>query len=123
MATDGARPTRATRKWNADSLRRARVKIDATACKVFREFFSTFVMADTWIYLFLDASPQWKGSEIFACTMELNSKSASYFLPTTLDAPHHRRSKDVRPTWERVHAFVANIFDGRAIVPTDLRIS
>ena len=55
----------------ADSLRQARVHLDMSAMLAFRHYWRTLEIADLWVFLFLDASPQRRGLELFAATFDL----------------------------------------------------
>jgi hypothetical protein len=56
---------------NAETLRKARVHLDCTAMVLFRMFFRTLDLSRLWIFLFIDASPQARGLELFAATFDI----------------------------------------------------
>ena len=64
-------PRSITTQWNYESLRRARVTLDGTCCRLFQLFWATLDPADVVIFVWIDSSPQWKGQELFAATMDL----------------------------------------------------
>ena len=66
--------------WNYESLRRARVNLDATACLLFRTFWLSLPFASLFIYVFIDASPQWKGVELFAASFDITVGTAATFF-------------------------------------------
>jgi len=52
-----------------ETLRRSRVRLDATAMLIFRRRLSDSVIFPC-CYLFADASPQWRGQELFAASID-----------------------------------------------------
>lgn len=62
-------------KVGPETLRRARVRLDAVAMLLFRRLWRDQVRAagvrQMNLYLFADASPQWRGLELYASTMEM----------------------------------------------------
>ena len=56
-------------------LRRARVRLDCTAMLLFRALWYDLMAGDaaqqTYVYLFTDASPQWRGLELFASSFDM----------------------------------------------------
>ena len=61
---------------NAETLRQARVRVDCVAMLVYRLFYKHLAESLEHasclnVYLFADASPQWRGAELFASTFEL----------------------------------------------------
>eukprot|EP00959_Pyramimonas_sp_CCMP1952_P260773 5452639-Pyramimonas_sp.AAC.1 len=56
---------------NRDTLRKARVRIDAIACLFFREFFKSLAPESLNMYIFADGSPQRRGLEMFASSFDL----------------------------------------------------
>jgi hypothetical protein len=56
-----------------DTLRKARVRLDVVSMLLFRKFFASLDSSKIFMYIFCDASPQWRGAELFAATMELVS--------------------------------------------------
>ena len=57
-----------------ETLRRARLQLDLMAMLTFRHWFRTLVDSgsDSWcLYLHMDASPQWRGRELFAATVDI----------------------------------------------------
>jgi hypothetical protein len=76
-------------------LRKARVRFDCVSMIISREFFSAMfaAMSRVDIYLYCDASPQWRGYELFAATYEVLSDGRflrQLFPNVTLD--RHRVS-------------------------------
>ena len=59
------------------TLRHARVNADALACVLYRMLWLTFDPEDLYIFLFVDASPQYRGRELFAASMDLMVGSMS----------------------------------------------
>jgi len=60
---------------NVETLRKCRCRADVAAMAVWRHVFDQVVrsdMASVSIYLFADASPQWRGVEVFASSMDLH---------------------------------------------------
>ena len=57
-----------------DTLRRGRVRLDMTTCLLFRDRWKAAVASRKVhaIYMFTDASPQWRGKEMVATTLELH---------------------------------------------------
>lgn len=49
-----------TDKVGYDALRRMRTQLDATCMRLWRQYFDTWDFDSTFIYLFIDASPQWR---------------------------------------------------------------
>jgi hypothetical protein len=49
---------------NYDSLRKARVRLDAIACMLFRRYFALMKPLCLNIFVYTDASPQWRGLEL-----------------------------------------------------------
>jgi hypothetical protein len=58
-------------KTSTTVIREARVRIDAVACKLFREFFSTLIGKPLCIYIYIDSSPQWRGLDMLAVSFDL----------------------------------------------------
>ena len=56
-----------------DTLRQARVRCDVASMRLNRSLWTQMVKQPTLvdIYLFADASPQWRGAELFAGQMEI----------------------------------------------------
>ena len=52
-------------------LQRARSQLDATAMLLFRYWWDAQVQANVDVYIFTDGSPQWRGAELFATTMDI----------------------------------------------------
>lgn len=63
------------RMVHAEVLRRARVRLDCIAMLLYRRFWTTLVAAGDEttinIYLYADASPQWRGLELYASSFDL----------------------------------------------------
>ena len=57
--------------WNPDSLRCARVKLDAMCMLLLRIFLAAVLGLNSFIYIFVDASPQWRGLELFAASFDI----------------------------------------------------
>jgi hypothetical protein len=58
-------------KWSVDGIRKARVKFDAYSMLLFRAFFRTLLLSNVAFNLYIDASPQWRGTELFAASFDL----------------------------------------------------
>ena len=56
-----------------ERLRRARIRFDMVAMLCWRYYFDVLIeTSQTWfLYLFMDASPQWRGRDLFAVTFDL----------------------------------------------------
>ena len=52
-------------------LRRGRVHLDMAANVLFRYFFRTLDLDCIYFYLFVDASPQWRGRELYAASFDM----------------------------------------------------
>ena len=60
-------------EWvSTDCLRRSRVRLDCVCMNLFRLFWATLIITSVDIYLFADGSPQWRGLELFAASMDLH---------------------------------------------------
>ena len=57
-----------------ERLRSARVRLDCVAMMVWRAFFATLPVELTHIYIWADASPQWRGLEIYAASFDVITK-------------------------------------------------
>jgi hypothetical protein len=68
-----------TDRLHGNALRRSRVNLDATAMLLFRAFYKTLNPDLTWVFIFLDASPQERGRELFAASFDLICRSAPEF--------------------------------------------
>jgi hypothetical protein len=79
----GAR-AHSTYEWNYESLRRARVTLDATCCLCFQEFWKTLRWDNCYIYVWIDANPQWKGQELFAGSFDLIIRAMGHFSTTAV---------------------------------------
>jgi hypothetical protein len=77
-------PQRPGKDWNHDSLRKARVKIDATAMRVCRAFIHSLPASVVFIQLYVDSSPQWRGAELFATSFDLIVRSVLHFCERRL---------------------------------------
>jgi hypothetical protein len=53
-----------------DVIRKGRVKLDMVMMNVFRSYFRTLTADRLWISLFIDASPQKRGYELFAISLD-----------------------------------------------------
>jgi hypothetical protein len=62
---------------NYGTMRRARVHLDATACLLFRRFYESLSWELVWLHVYTDASPQWRGKELFASSFDLFSYATS----------------------------------------------
>jgi hypothetical protein len=60
-----------SRTINVELVRQARVRCDAVAMLAFRHYWKTVNLEDASIVLWSDASPQWRGVELFASSFEL----------------------------------------------------
>ena len=56
--------------WNYESLRRARINLDATCSLLHRAYWLMFPIQLVFMNLYIDASPQWKGIELFAASWD-----------------------------------------------------
>ena len=56
---------------SADVLRRARVQVDCVAMLFFQEFFKLIDLEDCTIFLYVDGSPQHRGVEMFAASIDI----------------------------------------------------
>ena len=56
-----------------DLLRRGRIRLDLTVVLAWRQFFNILVSSGaSWsVYVWMDASPQWRGRELFAASFDL----------------------------------------------------
>ena len=54
-----------------DQLRRARIRIDVMQMLVMRHFLTTLVSGGAFIYVYCDASPQFRGHELFSSSIEI----------------------------------------------------
>lgn len=60
-------------EWvHAGCLRQARVRLDCVCMNLFRLFWASLCITLVDIYLFADGSPQWRGLELFAASMDLH---------------------------------------------------
>ena len=59
-----------------ETLRKGRIRLDCVAMHAFRLFFASLIAAGVAfnIYLFTDGSPQWRGVELYATSMDLVQK-------------------------------------------------
>ena len=65
--------------YSATSIRKARVNLDATCMRLFREFWKTLNIETVWIHIHIDASPQWKGLELFSGSFDMIVHNVEYF--------------------------------------------
>ena len=66
---------------NYEVLRRARVRLDATCLLLFRMYWRTLQHESIWIGIFCDASPQFRGVELFASSFDMfNYESGEEFF-------------------------------------------
>ena len=73
-----------TDEANPETLRKARVHLDLSAMVAFRMYWRDFVQLDAlWVYLFVDASPQVRGLELYAATFDILFNTATPY--------YHRR--------------------------------
>lgn len=56
---------------NSEAVRKARVRFDVVAMLMFRHFYRSFQTDEINVFLFCDSSPQHKGLELFASTLDL----------------------------------------------------
>ena len=63
---------------NMQVLRAARPRLDVVACCLFRKVWSELVPDSINIYLYLDSSPQVRGEELFALSVELRDPAGNY---------------------------------------------
>jgi hypothetical protein len=85
IAPDGPLPSREVgADWNTESLRKARVKLDATCMLLTRAFIQSIPTHLTYIFLYVDASPQWRGEELFVTSFDLICRSVSNFCERRL---------------------------------------
>ena len=56
---------------NYETLRKARVHLDAAAMVVFRHFWRTLTLSSLWISIMVDASPQGLGTELYAASFDI----------------------------------------------------
>ena len=56
---------------NYEAMRKARCQLDVVCMNMWRSFFQTLDLDSTWFYIFCDASPQWKGTELFASSFDM----------------------------------------------------
>ena len=54
-----------------ETLRRARVRLDCVAMALHRRLAHAILEHDAHVYIWCDASPQWRGLELFAATIEI----------------------------------------------------
>ena len=66
--------------WSIEALRRTRVKFDAFSMLLFRAFFRSLVVPMVSFYLYMDASPQWRGLELFAASFDVLSIGVHRYL-------------------------------------------
>ena len=87
-----------------DVIRKGRVRLDMVMMNVFRSYFRTLTADRLWISLFIDASPQKRGYELFAISLDFvflvpNRLSSTVvnrrILFVFCDDPHSKF--DVRP--------------------------
>ena len=64
--------------WNYCSLIRARPNLDACCMLIFRTFFH--MLTNPTVYVYLDASTQWRGVELFVTNIEVVVKSVANFF-------------------------------------------
>ena len=60
----------------AETLRLGRVRLDAVAMLLFRLFFATLTLVN--IYLYADASPQWRGVELMATSFDMTCSTSDH---------------------------------------------
>ena len=70
---DGDALFEACERVDREAIRRARVRLDFVACILLRRFFATMNLRETWLHIFADGSPQWRGTEVFACSLDLST--------------------------------------------------
>ena len=58
------------RSWNYESLRRARVSLDTASCILYRKFWISLPGGKLGFHIFIDASPPWRGVELFAAAWD-----------------------------------------------------
>ena len=61
----------AVRNINYDTLRLARVRLDAFCCIAFRKYFHSLPVDAITLILYTDGSPQWRGVELLASTVDI----------------------------------------------------
>jgi len=61
------------RKVGCECLRKARTRLDMVHCLLWREFFQRITWANTMFNVFVDGSPQWRGTEMIASTIDITS--------------------------------------------------
>ena len=66
------------RPANMQVLRAARPKVDAVACSLFRKVWSRLVPDTIDVFLYLDSSPQIRGEELFALSVELRDPAGNF---------------------------------------------
>ena len=54
-------------------IRQARVRLDITACLLFREFVKRINIPATYLFLYIDGSPLWRGWEFYAASIDFSS--------------------------------------------------
>ena len=58
---------------SAERLRIARTRIDMLVCLMWRAFFQQADWRNIWLHLFADGSPQWRGTEMYAVSIDMNA--------------------------------------------------
>ena len=59
------------RNINYDTLRLGRVRLDAMCCAAWRKYYHSLAVEVLDVYLYSDGSPQWRGVELLASTMDI----------------------------------------------------
>ena len=67
-----------------DTLRKARVRLDCSSMVAFQRFWKTLDLQLIWIQLYIDASPQARGLELFTATFDLLFNVAEPFIQRRL---------------------------------------
>lgn len=78
-AIEAKRLEEAAGNTNYEQLRTWRVRLDITCMVLFRKYLASFVIDDLDIFLYTDGSPQWKGLEMIASTMDMVASGAQNF--------------------------------------------
>ena len=58
---------------NYEAMRKARCQLDCVAMLLWRYYYRTIDQTSAWLYLFVDASPQWRGTELLASSFDIIS--------------------------------------------------
>ena len=94
-----------------DTMRRARVRLDMTCCLAFRDYWRKLLEERTPISIcvYTDGSPQWRGKELIATTVELHTQPFSE-APFTMMLPLIHIGSDLLKSSGKLFALLWQVF-------------